>query len=471
MVKFNGIPLPELVKDFDKVKPKVFVQRIIPKKKVAYRRVVGDYGYEIVVRGLIESNLPTRGEIDEALQNAVEILEGFADGESHELDLEDHSDHLFCLAIDPRFSRMAYNKISYEITFMQTSLVQFGTLQDSVSIADVLSGVPGKVGLLEDFVGVSENIKHYKGVGGIEYGFGTVGSQNYPRVEDGLTGSGSDQGLSTYNTWFTKLTIAGPKTVKEIHVYIKTAVGNKRLSLYDNSGTNVLLGQTSTFVGSSGAWAEISLTTAYHIAAGSATFWLGVTELDGNAELYQSTAGSAGDAYLSATSYVTAGFPSTLDIDALTSSNLKCQVHTSSVQIKGFMKRGSKFTLPSQKEIYFVKIHSHVQTGHARVSVFDEQSPKNKKWESESVALSVGSNVILISSGTPSTLTLPAADYGVWWQYDDVGDAPSYTAGAAGNGRYLAQAYGAFPATISGDTSTAEKWTETLAELGWEEIV
>ena len=77
----------------------------------------------------------------------------------------------------------------------------------------------------------------------------------------------------------------------------------------------------------------------------------------------------------------------------------------------------------------------------------------------------------LFSSGTPSTLTLPAADYGVWWQYDDVGDAPSYTAGAAGNGRYLAQAYGAFPATISGDTSTAEKWTETLAELGWEEIV
>jgi hypothetical protein len=76
--------------------------------------------------------------------------------------------------------------------------------------------------------------------------------------------------------------------------------------------------------------------------------------------------------------------------------------------------------------------------------------------------LAVGWNTILISSGTPSSLTLSAADYGVWWQYDNTGNAPSYTAGAAGDGRYLAQAYGAFPATIAGDTSTVEKWTETI---------
>jgi hypothetical protein len=132
------------------------------------------------------------------------------------------------------------------------------------------------------------------------------------------------------------------------------------------------------------------------------------------------------------------------------------------VQIKGYLKRGSKFTLDAEKEIYAVKIHSHVAVGNARVAVFDEQSPKNKKWESGSIALAAGANTILISSGTPNSLTLPAADYGVWWQYDDVGDAPSYTAGAAGDGRYLAQAYGAFPSTISGDTSTAEKWTETI---------
>jgi len=107
-----------------------------------------------------------------------------------------------------------------------------------------------------------------------------------------------------------------------------------------------------------------------------------------------------------------------------------------------------------------VRSYSHVATGNARVAIFDEASPKAKKWESGSVALAVGFNEILISSGTPTSLTLAAGDYGLWWQYDDVADAPSYTAGASRDGCYKAQAYGPFPATISGETSTTEKWTE-----------
>ena len=467
MVKFNGIPLPELVKDFDKVKPKVFVQRIIPKKKVAYRRVVGDYGYEIVVRGLIESNLPTRDEIDEALQNAVEILEGFADGESHELDLEDHSDLLFCLAIDPRFSRMAYNKISYEITFMQSSLVQFGILQDSVSIADVLSGVPGKVGLLEDFVGVSENIKHYKGVGGTEYGFGTVGSQSYPTTNFGeTTDVGGDTNWSGYIVSL-KGTLAVAGTLKSISLRIEAAT-NARVSIFShdavNNKPNALLAESASEACSAGEWHVFTMTAVY-LAAG--TYWLAL----------QHQSAVAAIPYVVATGRISqrtqayGAFPATWPADSVQTDSRNISIYATYVQIKGYLKRGSKFTLPSQKEIYYVKFYSHVAVGNARVAIFDEASPKVKKWESGSIALAAGANIVLISSGTPNSLTLPAADYGVWWQYDDVGDAPSYTAGAAGDGRYLAQAYGAFPSTISGDTSTAEKWTETLAELGWEEIV
>ncbi|MCX5792530.1 MAG: hypothetical protein NTY45_10035, partial [Elusimicrobia bacterium] len=68
-------------------------------------------------------------------------------------------------------------------------------------------------------------------------------------------------------------------------------------------------------------------------------------------------------------------------------------------------------------------------------------------------------NTVLISAGAPTTLTLNSGTYWLAWQWDSTANGPSYTAGSAGSGNYLGQAYGSFPAGWSGGTSSTEQWS------------
>ena len=64
-----------------------------------------------------------------------------------------------------------------------------------------------------------------------------------------------------------------------------------------------------------------------------------------------------------------------------------------------------------------------------------------------------------ISAGTPTSLTLAAGTYWLAWQWNSANAGPSYTLGSANSGDYLAQAYGAFPASWTGGTLSTENWS------------
>jgi len=84
-------------------------------------------------------------------------------------------------------------------------------------------------------------------------------------------------------------------------------------------------------------------------------------------------------------------------------------------------------------------------------------------WESGAVANTAAGAflTIPISSGTPSALTLPPGTYQLAWQVDSGADVPSYTAGVAGDGLYVAQPFGPAPAQLNPltPTTTDEKWS------------
>lgn len=66
--------------------------------------------------------------------------------------------------------------------------------------------------------------------------------------------------------------------------------------------------------------------------------------------------------------------------------------------------------------------------------------------ESGSTAATPDADVdVLISAGTPTSLTLSAGAYWFGWQYDATTNGPSYASGNAGVGIHAAQAYGASP--------------------------
>ena len=451
-MKFNDVTLPT-VGSVNIRTTRLYVEKPIPGRSFAHREDVGATGDVISVTGEILGNLvSTRGTI-KALA-----------GTKGELDLEDGSDPLYVLALDPNFALPdTLNHVSYEIRFAELSLLEKASLSDTVIISEVLSGALGALRSLSDDVVISELLKSYKR--GPNFGFSTVGSQSYPTLEEGQTSytGTTPMDAETINTWCTKITVAAPCTVKQIHIYLGTVVGNKRVAIYDNSSPANKLGQSATFAGTLNAWNAIDLTSPAHLPSAD-TYWLVVTEISGNGETYGYTTGVSGDGKYSASSYVSdPGFPSTLDIAGMTSATSKLALHTYAVKIKGYIK-ATKFTLSEQVTVDKIRFYSHVAAGNVRVAIYDNASPKVLMVESGSIAVAVGWNEIDVSD-----MALAAGTYWLVWQYDDVSDAPSYTAGSSGDGFYKAQAYGAFPATISGETSSAEKWTEDGTQA-WTEI-
>ncbi len=449
MVKFGEKTLP-LVVDVEERDQKIYVQRPIPGKKFSHRKVHGNLGEEYVIRGLITA--------DHVAEKTA--LKGLADGVARFFDLEDGSPQICALMIDPRFGPLRSGNLPYELSIVQTSKAEQRTISESFGgFSQILTGLPIKLASIQEtFGGFSQVLGHKKGS---EYGNKTIGSQNYPTVEEGITTTGAATTIGSDNTWFLKITVNAPCTVKQLHIYLAVVVGNKRVCIYDNASPNNLLGQSDVFVGSAGAWNEINLQSrAYLLVAG--TYWIGVTEIDANGEQYHYSSGVAGDAYGTTTSYVSGGFPSTLNIAGLSQKNLKCpHAHTYAIRIKGYMKRAKSFTLTAPGEVSAIRFYSHVAQGHGRFALYDTASPQNLKWEGPSATLVAGTNEVQISAGNPASLILSAGTYELWWQYDDVADAPSYAVGASGEGAYKAQAYGPFPATLSGITGTTEIWTES----------
>jgi hypothetical protein len=105
-----------------------------------------------------------------------------------------------------------------------------------------------------------------------------------------------------------------------------------------------------------------------------------------------------------------------------------------------------------------ISFYSHA-AGNFRASIFsDLTGPNTKQWES-------GDTVAAASTWNNATITgvsLTTGTYHLIWQWNPGTGyvaGPSYTAGVAGDGNYVWQAYGSFPTTWTGGTSSSEKWS------------
>lgn len=106
-----------------------------------------------------------------------------------------------------------------------------------------------------------------------------------------------------------------------------------------------------------------------------------------------------------------------------------------------------------------ISFYSHA-SGNFRVAIYSDNSgPYTKLWESTNTAAVTGWNTITTAAGTPSSLTLNTGTYWLVWQWNSANNGPSYTGGVNGDGKYLPMAYGSFPATWTGGTTSSHKWS------------
>lgn len=126
--------------------------------------------------------------------------------------------------------------------------------------------------------------------------------------------------------------------------------------------------------------------------------------------------------------------------------------------------KGTKITETQTETVNNINFYSHAAAGNIRLAIYDNSSPQNLLWDSGTIANSVAGGWITqnISAGTPVSLTLTPGTYWLCWQTDSTLDIPSYTAGTLGNGFLIDQPFGAYPATLSGVSSTAETWSEYI---------
>jgi hypothetical protein len=279
-----------------------------------------------------------------------------------------------------------------------------------------------------------------------------LGSTTYPTAifgDETLRNPGAGQANYIQGTKYT-LAVAG--TVTKIGIYLATAAGNVRLAIYDDDGASnypgTLMVETASTAASNG-WLDISVTATY-LAAGN---WWVMENIDSAACSIHWTASTGGTTCYKAYDFGAMPNP----FGACTSYNGNFEVRVTYVQIQSYIK-GTKAVLDETASSFDkISFYSHSATGHVRLAVFDNANPKALIWESASTALSANAWVDVTITGVTAKA---AGTYWLTWQYDNTASAPSYFyAGSSGDGFYKTQAYGAYPATISGETSSTELWS------------
>jgi hypothetical protein len=140
------------------------------------------------------------------------------------------------------------------------------------------------------------------------------------------------------------------------------------------------------------------------------------------------------------------------------------------VQIKAYVKLTKATLSEGAASVTSMSLYFHA-TGNFRAAIYtDSSGPADLEWESGSIPATGGGawDTVLISAGTPNTLALVAGDYWLAWQWDSVNAGPSYAVGGANTGAYLAQAYGAFPDPLTGETLSTENWSIYVTYLEYE---
>jgi hypothetical protein len=311
--------------------------------------------------------------------------------------------------------------------------------------------------------GAAASVRNKQIAPGVTAGITSPGSTSYPTSTFGKGVGGSTYQAGAGYVRAVKFTLSVPGTVKKVGVYISSgATGQLRVGIYKNDGSGGAPGTLvteSAAVAAANGWNDIDVTPAY-LPAG--TYYL-AWQHSATGPYFTYDTGAIGDYYYVAWTF--GAFPNPFGTG--TASNSVYSLRATYVQIKGYIK-GTKLVpgWTGDRDIDKVYFYAH-DTGNVRLAIYDNASPKNKLWESPSFTVYAGWNSIDISSGTPTTLALTGGTtYWLCWQTDSVNDVPSYVAGAAGDGFYLAYDYGAYPSTISGETSSAEKWAMYVLTKG-----
>lgn len=123
--------------------------------------------------------------------------------------------------------------------------------------------------------------------------------------------------------------------------------------------------------------------------------------------------------------------------------------------------KATEITVTAAGTAAAINFYSMAAAGNLRLGIYDNGSPQNLLWDSgvQPNAAAGGWISIPMAAGTPASLTLTPGIYWLAWQVDNTLDVPSYTAGAAGTGLLLEQAWGPFPGTMAGAQVTSENWS------------
>jgi hypothetical protein len=138
---------------------------------------------------------------------------------------------------------------------------------------------------------------------------------------------------------------------------------------------------------------------------------------------------------------------------------------------KGSIK-GNKVSLPAGAALSSVNFYANMpasasaySTGNVRLAIYgdSEGMPGQLIWQSGNLADNVpaGGGWLSVTTGLPGIAT--AGDYWLAWQVDSTLDIPSFSPGQPAHGFSFNQAFGAFPASISGAGSapvlTSDQWS------------
>ena len=122
---------------------------------------------------------------------------------------------------------------------------------------------------------------------------------------------------------------------------------------------------------------------------------------------------------------------------------------------------GTKFTMPELGTVTDVRFFSNFADGSVRLGIMS--SPGTILWQSGLLPnVANGEVVAPISSGTPTSLVLPAGTYYFAFITDSSKPVPSFTAGLSGDGFISTGSSGLSLSTNSPFTFTADKYTEYL---------
>jgi len=305
------------------------------------------------------------------------------------------------------------------------------------------------------------------------FGLTDTGSTSYPTTNTGNTAAAVG-GLATGYLYAQKFTQgSNPGTLQSISFRCYGA-GNVGVALYSHNAVNdkpaspLTTKQIIATTGPPDHLETVTMTDANRMLLVASTIYWIVFEMSVSSAVEHSGSGGR-RSYKGSWTYGTA-FPDPWGTSSEDTGYQAC-VYWTHVEIKGYAK-ATKAVLSDTGACISVSFYSHA-AGNVRLAIFDQSgsAPNARQWQSGSVACSAAAwATVNISAGSPTSLLLVVGTYWLAWQWDSETVGPSYTAGSSGDGHYIIQAYGAFPATWTGGTSTAEKWSQYVTYTALEYI-